>query len=94
MFSILVFENFIQTDNYHTKQIYSNLEKKDLFLIGMHQQKSKILIAENDRDSFLKLINNVYEKLTTKDIYVKFDYAEFLKITIDLKNPLKFILKF
>ena len=80
-FDTLLAENFIQTDNYNkAKQIYSSLEKKGSVLNWYaSKQKSKILIAENDRDKAIKLINDVYEKLTTKDIYVKFDYAEFLK---------------
>jgi len=90
-FDTLLAENFIQTNNYkRAKQIYSSLEKKGSVLNWYaSKQKAKILIAENYNDQAIKLINNAYKKLISKDVYVKFDYAEFLKNNDKFDNSIK-----
>ena len=43
------------------------------------KQQAKILIKEDKKKKALSLLNNNYKKLSEKNIYATFDYADFLK---------------
>ena len=54
------------------------------------KQNAKIFIKEEKNEQTLKLINNTYEKLSQKNVYVTFDYAKFLKNNDQFKKSIKF----
>jgi hypothetical protein len=79
-FNTLLAENFYKIDNLkQAKKVYNDLGKQgESFTWYSAKQNSRILIKENKKEKALKLLKNSYEKLSEKNIYITFDYADFL----------------
>ncbi len=80
-YDTLLAENFYNLANFEeAKKIYDNLSKKGkAFHWYSSKQLARIYIQQKKKDVALKLINNAYKNIASKDIYETFDYAEFLK---------------
>ena len=80
-FETLLAENFYKTRNFkNAKKIYKNLGKKgEAFKWYSTKQLARIFIQEEKKKEAIKLTNNTYKSLINKEVYEKFDYAEFLK---------------
>ena len=80
-YDTLLAENFYNVANFEeAKKIYDNLSKKGkAFHWYSSKQLARIYIQQKKKDVALKLINNAYKNIASKDIYETFDYAEFLK---------------
>ena len=91
-FNALLAENFYKSDNFiQAKKIYKDMSKEgEAFLWYSAKQNAKIFIKEEKNEQALKLINNTYEKLSQKNVYVTFDYAKFLKNNDQFKKSIKF----
>ena len=91
-FDVLLAENYYVINNYkQAKKIYNNMEKRGtIFNWHASKQNSRILIKEEKKDKALKHLTNNYSKLTKKDVYEIFDYAEFLKNNEQFESAIKF----
>ena len=80
-YDALLAENFYNVGDFKkAKKIYYNLGRHGEALNWYSsKQLAKILIQEENKDEAIKLLNNSYDNLITKEIYETFDYAEFLK---------------
>ena len=80
-YDALLAENFYKNGNLKKAQkIYNNLSKYgESFNWYSAKQIANILILKNKKDEALKMLNKSYNRLTKKEIYETFDYAEFLK---------------
>ncbi len=80
-FDALLAENFYKIDNFkEAKRVYNDMEKQGTaFIWYSAKQQAKILIKEDKKKKALSLLNNNYKKLSEKNIYATFDYADFLK---------------
>ena len=80
-YDALLAENFYNVGDFKkAKKIYYNLGRHGEALNWYSsKQLAKILIQEENKDEAIKLLNNSYDSLITKEIYETFDYAEFLK---------------
>ncbi len=80
-YDTLLAENFYKIDNLdRAKKIYKNLnEKGEAFSWYSSKQLARIFSREQNKKKALEILSDAYNKLETKDIYVTFDYAEFLK---------------
>ena len=90
-FDTLLAENFYKIDNFKkAKKIYNQLAKQGkAFAWYAANQESKILIKEKQTEKALKLLRNNYKKLSEKNIYETFDYAEFLKNNDQFENSIE-----
>ncbi len=91
-FDTLLAENFYKIDNFkEAKKIYNDIGKKgEAFKWYSAKQNSRILIKENKKEEALTLLKNNYKKLSEKNIYEIFDYAEFLKNNEQFEDSIKF----
>ena len=91
-FNTLLAENFYKIDNLkQAKKVYNDLGKQgESFTWYSAKQNSRILIKENKKEKALKLLKNSYEKLSEKNIYITFDYADFLKNNEQFENSIIF----
>ena len=80
-FNTLLAENFYRINNFKkAKQIYNEFGNKgSAFLWHAAKQNSKILIKEDQNEKAIELMRKSYKKLSNKNFYQTFDYAEFLK---------------
>ena len=94
-FDTLLAENFYKIDNFkEAKKIYNDIGKKgEAFKWYSAKQNSRILIKENKKEEALTLLKNNYKKLSEKNIYEIFDYAEFLKNNEQFEDSIKFYSK-
>ena len=94
-FDTLLAENFYKIDNFkEAKKIYNDIGKKgEAFKWYSAKQNSRILIKENKKEEALTLLKNNYKKLSEKNIYEIFDYAEFLKNNEQFEESIKFYSK-
>jgi tetratricopeptide (TPR) repeat protein len=90
-FDTLLAENFYKIDNFKkAKKIYNQLAKQGkAYAWYAANQNSKILIKEKQTEKALKLLRNNYKKLSEKNIYETFDYAEFLKNNDQFENSIE-----
>ncbi len=91
-YDALLAENFYKVKNFkEAKKIYNNLSKKGkIFQWYSSKQLAKIYIQEGNKEYALKLVNEAYINLKTKDIYETFDYAEFLKNNEKFKESIPY----
>ena len=94
-YDTLLAENFYNTENFKkSKNIYNDLSKKGkAFHWYASKQLSRIYIQDNNKEKALKLLSNAYKNLINKDIYVTFDYAEFLKNNEKFKESIPYYTK-
>ena len=80
-FEILLAENFYNLGSVDiAKNIYNKIGiRGSAFLWFASKQNASILIKEKNKNKALKLLKNNYNKNEEKNMYVKFDYAKFLK---------------
>ncbi len=80
-FDTLLAENFYKIENFKkSKKIYDQIKKKgSAYLWYAAKQKAKILLIENKDGEAINLMFESYKKLTDKNLYDTFDFAEFLK---------------
>ncbi len=90
-FDTLLAENFYKIENFSkAKEIYNQIGKKGtVFLWHGAKQNAKILIKEKKKEKALKILTEIYKKLPEKNIYEKFDYANFLKSNEQFENSIK-----
>ena len=91
-FNTLLAENFYKIKNYKkAKNIYKELERYgDYFLWYASKQNARIFLKEDKKEYALQYLARSYEKISIKDIYETFDYAEFLKNNEKFEESLKF----
>ena len=80
-FDTLLAENFYKIENFKkSKKIYDQRKKQgSTYLWYAAKQKAKILLIEKKDVEAIKLMTDSYKKLTNKNFYDTFDFAEFLK---------------
>ena len=90
-FDTLLAENFYKIENYNKAiKIYHDLSKKgQKFDWYSAKQISKILILQDKKKQSIAFLENRYKKLIDKNIYEKFDFAEFLKSNGQYKKSIK-----
>ena len=91
-FDILLAENFYKINNLEeAKKVYEKIEKNgQTYLWHSAKQKSRILIKEKKKEKALKVMSDVYENLKYKNIYIKFDFAKFLRINEQFESSIKY----
>jgi len=91
-YETLLAENFYKIENLDkAKAIYNNMQNKgEAFLWYSSKQLARIFLKEEKKNKAIKLVNNSYKRLANKDIYVIFDYAEFLKNNEKFKESIIF----
>tara|TARA_Y100000816_G_scaffold143676_1_gene101870 strand:+ start:10454 stop:12148 length:1695 start_codon:yes stop_codon:yes gene_type:complete len=96
-FDSLLAENFFMNNNFdRAKIIYNNLNKHgEAYQWFASKQLARILLKDesNDKTKALNLVSNAYEKLSQKNIYETFDYAEFLKNNEKFKDSIHYYSK-
>ncbi len=94
-YDTLLAENFYKVNNFkNAKKIYNSLiEKGKAFQWYSSKQLAAIYIQENNKEKALKLVGDAYDNLVNKDIYVTFDYAEFLKNNEKFKESIFYYAK-
>ena len=90
-FDTLLAENFYKIDNFKLAiKIYNRLSKKgEAFNWYAAKQISNILIKQKKKEEAIKFLEKNYDGLNNKNIYVKFDYAEFLKSNDKFNKSIK-----
>ena len=79
-YDTLLAENFYNVANFEeAKKIYDNLSKKGKAFHWYSSKQLARIYIQQKKDVALKLINNAYKNIASKDIYETFDYAEFIK---------------
>ena len=80
-YDTLLAENYYKTDSFKkAKKIYDSLYKKgEAYKWYSSKQIARIYLQDDNFDQAINIISNTYNSLKIKDIYVTFDYAEFLK---------------
>ena len=91
-FDILLAENFYKINNLEeAKKVYEKIEKNgQTYLWHSAKQKSRILIKEKKKEKALKVMSDAYENLKYKNIYIKFDFAKFLRINEQFESSIKY----
>ena len=94
-YNALLAENFYKVENLsEAEKIYNKLGKEGkAFLWYAAKQNAKIYNKLNKKEKALKIINRTYEKLSQKNIYETFDYADFLKDNNQFEDSIKFYTK-
>ncbi len=94
-FDTLLAENFYNMNQYtKAKNAYKKLSNEGSYYLWYStKQQVKILNKEDKNDKALRLISNIYEKLSYKGIYEIFDYAEFLKNNDQFEDSIKYYSK-
>ncbi len=90
-FNTLLAENYIELGKIQeAKRIYDILKKEGLsFNWYASKQNSKILIEEEKKDLAFKTLKKAYYDYDNKNIYVKLDYAKFLKNNDKFREAIK-----
>tara|TARA_B100000963_G_C22615213_1_gene666986 strand:- start:231 stop:1925 length:1695 start_codon:yes stop_codon:yes gene_type:complete len=90
-FDTLLAENLYKIGNLKlTIKVYNKLSNKgEAFNWYAAKQISNILIKQKKTDKAIKLLEKNYNDLKDKNIYVKFDFAEFLKSNDKFKKSIK-----
>ena len=90
-FDSLLAENFYKKDNFkQAKKIYNKIGKRgQAYLWYSTKQNAKILIKEKKKEKALKIMASAFKNLSEKNIYTKFDYAQFLKNNDKYKESIK-----
>jgi len=91
-FDILLAENFYKINNLkEAKNIYTNIGKKGkAYYWYASKHNSRILIKEKKKEKALKFLSNAYEILKYKNVYMKYDYAKFLKSNDQFEKSIKY----
>tara|TARA_B100001063_G_scaffold221684_1_gene227551 strand:+ start:369 stop:2063 length:1695 start_codon:yes stop_codon:yes gene_type:complete len=91
-YDTLLAENFYKTENFiKAKKIYNILiQKGKAFKWYSSKQLARILVQEENYDEAIKLMAEAYDDLIFKDVYVTFDYAEFLKNNEKFKDSITY----
>ena len=94
-YNALLAENFYKVENLsEAEKIYNKLSKEGkAFLWYATKQNARIYNKLNKKEKALKIINSTYEKLSQKNIYETFDYADFLKDNSQFEDSIKFYTK-
>ncbi len=94
-YNTLLAENFYKTNDFtEAKKIYKEMNKQgEAYFWYSAKQKAKIFIKEGKKEKALKLITITYEKLSEKNIYQIFDYAQFLKNNEQFEDSIKLYTK-
>ncbi len=90
-FDTLLAENFYKIENFKkAKKIYNEVGKRGVvFSWYSAKQKAKILLKEKENKKAIKTLTSMYDKLSEKNIYQKFDFANFLKNNDEFKIAIK-----
>lgn len=99
LFNTLLAENYYKSGNTkYAEKIFKKMAKKgDAFSWYSSKQIASIYINKGEDELAIKTLKAAYEKLEFKNIYKKFDYAEFLKNNDKFNEAIKFyteIIKF
>ncbi len=80
-YDTLLAENYYKINNFlESEKIYKKVEKLgQVYFWYSVKQNAKIMIKLDKQENAIKYVTNNYAKLSNKNIYEKFDYAEFLK---------------
>ena len=80
-FDTLLAENYYEMGEFEkSKKIYNSIGNNGAaFLWYASKQNAKILSDKKKKKAALKLLENAYKKHPNKNIYLKLDYAKFLK---------------
>ncbi len=80
-YDTLLAENYYKINNFlESEKIYKKVGKLgQVYFWHSVKQNAKILIRLGKKENAIKYVANNYSKLSNKNIYEKFDYAEFLK---------------
>ncbi len=91
-FDTLLAENFYKINNFEqAKKIYNSIEKNGTaYLWYAAKQKAKILVKEEKKEKALNILSRAFAKTPEKNIYEKFDYAEFLKNNKQFEEAIKY----
>ena len=91
-FDTLLAENFYKINNFEqAKKIYNSIEKNGTaYLWYAAKQKAKILVKEEKKEKALNILSRAFAKTPEKNIYEKFDYAEFLKSNKQFEEAIKY----
>ncbi|MDB3858060.1 tetratricopeptide repeat protein [Pelagibacteraceae bacterium] len=91
-FDILLAENYYKIHNLEeAKKVYEKIGKNgQAYLWHSAKQKSRILIKEKKKEKALKVMSDAYENLKYKNIYIKFDFAKFLRINEQFESSIKY----
>ena len=91
-FDTLLAENFYKINNFEqAKKIYNSIEKNGgAYLWYAAKQKAKIFIKEEKNEKALNILSRAFERTPEKNIYEKFDYAEFLKSNKQFEEAIKY----
>ena len=90
-YNTLLAENFYKIDNLQqAKKVYEKIGKQNEYISWYTaKQNSKILVKQNKNEEAFKLLKKNYEKLTEKNIYQIYDYANFLKNNEKFENSIQ-----
>ncbi len=91
-FDALIAENFYKIENYNQARIiYEKIEKKgEAYFWYAAKQKARILIKEKKKEEAIKKLTLSFQKLSNKNIYETFDYAQFLKSNKQNEEAIKY----
>ena len=91
-YDTLLAENFYKIENFkEAKKIYNSLSKKGgAYSWYSAKQLARIYLQEDEKEKAIKIFSDTYDNLVNKEIYVTFDYAEFLKNNEKFKESIKF----
>jgi len=91
-YDTLLAENFYKIENFkEAKKIYNSLSKKgEAYSWYSAKQLARIYLQEDEKEKAIKIFSDTYDNLVNKEIYVTFDYAEFLKNNEKFKESIKF----
>jgi len=91
-YDTLLAENFYKIENFNeAKKIYNSLSKKgEAYSWYSAKQLARIYLQEDEKEKAIKILSDIYDNLTNKEIYETFDYAEFLKNNEKFKESIKF----
>ncbi len=91
-FNTLLAENYYKSGNTkYAEKIFKKMAKKgDAFSWYSSKQIASIYINKGEDELAIKTLKAAYEKLEFKNIYKKFDYAEFLKNNDKFNEAIKF----
>ena len=94
-YDTLLAENFYKVNNFEkAKKVYGNLSKKGkAFEWYSSKQLARIFIQEENKELALKLVGDAYNNFAKNDIYITFDYAEFLKNNEKFKESIFYYTK-
>ena len=91
-YNTLLAENFYNMGELERSlEIYKTIDQQgEFFAWHSVKQRTRILIKRNKKEKALKLLTNSYNRLSEKNIFRTFDYAEFLKNNEKFEDAIKY----